>query len=209
MTREQWNNALLLCVRYCEGKCWESTQTKFAIELLLGYAPLLLHWCFAHVMNAITKWCDSNERSSVFKLVKNKISIVVTDIIRHGCSTLDQHKMIVHIGLLKYLTQKPMIKLKYSQAISMKRKTSNSDRNQISSPVASFVSWQTEKISNETSRLYYQPMKDGGGMSLIAAITGSLSAKYVDQVCKEGLKMWMPNCLEIHCSICSMLCSQK
>ena len=212
LTREQWNNALLLCVRYCEDNCWDTTQTKFAIELLLEYAPLLLHWCFAHVMNAITKWCDSNDRSSSFKLVKNKISIVISDIIRHGCSTLDHHEMIVHVGLLKYLTQKPMIKMRRSQAISMKKKTSKNDRNQISSHVASFVSRQMEMISNETSRLY-QPMKDGGGMSLVAAITESLSAKFVNQVCnaahEEGLQMWMPHCfnnqgrdLEIHCSIC-------
>lgn len=220
MTREQWNNSLLLCVRYCEDNFWETSATKLAIELLLQYAPLLLHWCFAHVMNAVTKWSDSSERSSDFKLVKNKMSIVISDIVRHGCSTLDLHEMIVHIGLLKYLCGKPMIRLKRSQAISMKKKTSKSDRNQISSHVASFVLRQMEKISNETSRLY-QPMKDGGGMRLVATIEDNLSSSFVDQVCaaaqEEGLTMWMPHCynnqgrdLEIHCSICyAMLPAMK
>ena len=212
LTREQWNNALLLCVRHCEDNSWNTDTSKSSIELLLKYAPVLLHWCYAHVMNAVSKWCDSADRSQAFKLVKNKITMVIMEIVRHGCSTLDIHEMLVHVGILKYLTQKPFLTLKRSYAVTMKMQTSKNDRNLISSHLNSFIERLKEEISEETKRLY-GPMKESDTMESVASIDSNLSIQFIDKVCNaaqvEGLNIWMPHCfnnqgrdLEIQCTIC-------
>lgn len=212
ITRRQWNNALFLAVRHCEDASWDVETSKVVIELLLTYAPVLLHWCYSHVMNAVSKWCDSKDRSSRFKKVVKKITTVMMESMRHGISTLDLDELIIQIGLVKYLTQKAMIEVERYQAVTRRLRSSNSDCNTIGSHVSSFVATQKTRIAT-ISRNNFIPMMTSNSMTAIAHIDKNLAGYLVDDVCDAAheaeLMMWSLHCsdnegkeLELMCTIC-------
>ena len=144
-------------------------------------------------MNAVSKWCDSKDRSSRFKKVVKKITTVMMESMRHGISTLDLDEMIIQIGLVKYLTQKAMIEVERYQAVTKRLRSSKSDCNTIGSHVSSFVATQKTRIAN-ISRNNFIPMMTSKSMSGIAHIDKNLAGYLVDNVCDAAheaeLMMW-------------------
>jgi hypothetical protein len=94
-------------------------------QVLLSITPVLLHLCKSHVCRAISHWVKSIDRCPTIRTHVKSISHIFINLFRHVTSNMDLSDIIVHLGLLLYIFEKPFFHVPRSALITQRNSAGN------------------------------------------------------------------------------------